>query len=278
MGDNATSDTTSSQMQRFYQDAFDRIAGKLRTAKQSDSYWREAKMALLLEQIAEILDEAQQQVGDYLQEALETIATLESNLALADLEKFQTNLKHNRAWHLSFNRKYAEQVFKDNFEHVAGQTTRMKTDAKTALRTDSAEIFRLAAVEGITRRQAYRKLRDRILIRDPKFLFTDRAGRKWATSDYLNMLTHTVISNTLREIYANTCTNEGHDLVKVTQNGAKDACRNWEGKVLSLTGATTGYPTVEDARTTGEIFHPRCRHRFVVYNEEMEQIFEEAKQ
>ncbi len=82
--------------------------------------------------------------------------------------------------------------------------------------------------------------------------------------------------NTLRESYANSLINEGHDLVRIVTNGAKDACRNWEGRILSLTGATPGFPTLSDAKASGEVFHPRCRHRFVAYHKSIEDTFKDA--
>jgi len=112
----------------------------------------------------------------------------------------------------------------------------------------------------------------------PDFRFIDKAGRKWDTKTYLDMMTHTVMSTTQRDIYANVLTQEGKDLVKITQNGATDACKNWEGKILSLTGSTKGYPTLKEATATGEIFHPRCKHRFVAYNPEIDDIFNQVNE
>jgi len=50
----------------------------------------------------------------------------------------------------------------------------------------------------------------------------------------------------------------GLDLVVVSVGGSNDACRHWEGKVLSISGETKGYPTVLEARDTGEVFHYNC--------------------
>lgn len=52
----------------------------------------------------------------------------------------------------------------------------------------------------------------------------------------------------------------GFDLVKVSIGGSGDPCSNWEGLILSITGETPGYTTVDDAQGSGEIFHPRCVH------------------
>lgn len=52
--------------------------------------------------------------------------------------------------------------------------------------------------------------------------------------------------------------NAGFDLVQISIGGSGDPCSNWEGSILSITGETPGYPTVDEAQGSGDIFHPRC--------------------
>jgi hypothetical protein len=49
----------------------------------------------------------------------------------------------------------------------------------------------------------------------------------------------------------------GFDLVIVSIGGSGDACRFWEGKILSVTGHTPGYQTVSEAQRI-HLFHPNC--------------------
>jgi hypothetical protein len=58
----------------------------------------------------------------------------------------------------------------------------------------------------------------------------------------------------------NQMTELGFDLVIVSKGGSGDACSNWEGEILSITGETEGYRTVEEAQESGEIFHWNCVH------------------
>ncbi len=51
----------------------------------------------------------------------------------------------------------------------------------------------------------------------------------------------------------------GKDLVQVSAHGAKDQCRPWESKILSISGMDTLYQSVEDAYSGG-LFHPNCKH------------------
>jgi len=46
----------------------------------------------------------------------------------------------------------------------------------------------------------------------------------------------------------------------ISSHGARDACRNWEGKIVKLVADAPGdYPYYGNLPTR-EIFHPRCSH------------------
>jgi hypothetical protein len=61
----------------------------------------------------------------------------------------------------------------------------------------------------------------------------------------------------------------GVDLVQVsTHNSEHEACRRWEGRILSITGNTAGIPTVQDAVDAG-LFHPNCKHAINAVNAEL---------
>jgi len=68
--------------------------------------------------------------------------------------------------------------------------------------------------------------------------------------------------------------------VKVsTHLGACELCQPWQGKILSFTGKTEGYPTLEEARAAG-LFHPNCRHAYGLYidlDKEIEELENELE-
>ena len=53
----------------------------------------------------------------------------------------------------------------------------------------------------------------------------------------------------------------GTDLVRVSRGGDPHCggCFPWEGRILSLSGATDGFPTYDAAKEAG-CFHPNCVH------------------
>jgi hypothetical protein len=94
----------------------------------------------------------------------------------------------------------------------------------------------------------------------------DSAGRKWDVVNYSELYSRTELMNTYNEGVADQMLQHDVDLAYVTSYASCqcDICKEWEGKVLSLTGKTKGYPTLEDAYASG-LFHPRCKHRLRPY-------------
>lgn len=88
----------------------------------------------------------------------------------------------------------------------------------------------------------------------------DKSGRGWTLDRYTEMLIRTKAVEARNTGLKNRLVENGYDLVQVSaHNSDHEECRVWEGKILSLTGATKGYPTVADAEQQG-LFHPNCKH------------------
>lgn len=87
----------------------------------------------------------------------------------------------------------------------------------------------------------------------------DKAGHSWTLDRYADMLFRTKSVEARNRGLINRMVENDYDLVQVSAHGATDVCADWEGEILSATGATPGYPTVADAEADG-LFHPNCRH------------------
>lgn len=99
---------------------------------------------------------------------------------------------------------------------------------------------------------------------------TDRAGRNWTFDRYAAMLARTKAVEARNQGLTNRMLTSGYDLVQVSNhNTDHEACKIWEGKILSLTGQTPtgtilpgGFKvagTLEEAKFKG-LFHPNCKH------------------
>lgn len=158
-----------------------------------------------------------------------------------------------------------EAAFADSFAYVAAQTNRMQAQAQQLLREQTALVVRTALIEGVSKAKAAEMLRSQVFAKEPEFKFADRAGRQWDSQVYFEMLAQTSMANLEREAYVNALLEERHDLVSINSIGSKDRCRKWEGRILSLSGKSEGYPSLDSVIATGDIFHPRCRHRLVAH-------------
>ncbi len=88
----------------------------------------------------------------------------------------------------------------------------------------------------------------------------DRGGHKWTLDRYAEMLFRTKAVEARNRGLANRMVENGYDLVQVSNhNTDHEACRVWEGKILSISGESDGYPTVAEAEVAG-LFHPQCKH------------------
>lgn len=88
----------------------------------------------------------------------------------------------------------------------------------------------------------------------------DSGGRKWNLKTYVDMAVSTKMSQAYTEGLKDRARDTGKDLAVIPEKGAKDSCKYFEGMLISLTGATEGYMTYDQLKSTGLIFHPRCVH------------------
>lgn len=90
--------------------------------------------------------------------------------------------------------------------------------------------------------------------------FVDNAGRNWNMGSYVEMLSRTTLMQVHNAATWNEFAEHGEDLIQISYHTPTcDMCAPWNGKVLSLTGKTPGYPTLTEAEGAG-LFHPNCRH------------------
>ncbi|GAA3455887.1 hypothetical protein GCM10018962_77210 [Dactylosporangium matsuzakiense] len=111
--------------------------------------------------------------------------------------------------------------------------------------------------------------------------FTDKSGRDWRLSSYVEMATRTVTARAALEGHTEALERADVRLVVVSDHAQECAlCRPFEGRILALAGPTgrvveqhelTGaavtvdvMTTLADARARG-LHHPNCRHNITAY-------------
>jgi hypothetical protein len=88
----------------------------------------------------------------------------------------------------------------------------------------------------------------------------DASGRRWKPEVYVDMVTRTKMMRATNDATINEAIGRDAYYGVISSHGAKDACRNWEGKIVKLVSDTPGdYPYYGDLPNR-EIFHPNCKH------------------
>ena len=122
----------------------------------------------------------------------------------------------------------------------------------------------LMATGTITSREAVQSALDQFANRGIGS-FVDRAGRTWDMATYAEMAALTAIERATIAGYVDTMREYGFDLAQISSHhGACPLCEAWEGVVVSVSGETRGYPTLDEAEGAG-CFHPRCLHTISTY-------------
>lgn len=151
-------------------------------------------------------------------------------------------------------------LYGQGMQTAARETNRVLSIAKR-------ERIRDLLAEGTIRAQTRREIAQRIKaeLADGITVLRDRGGKRWSLDTYAEMLTRTKMRESTNEGLANKMRQEGADLVQVSDHAEEcPLCRPWEGRILSLTGETKGYPTTAEAEAEG-LMHPNCRHRYLPY-------------
>ena len=158
---------------------------------------------------------------------------------------------------------------------AATMTLAMNDNIISALRDATVSAFREQAVGGLTNAELKKVLLQKwkTVAKDPTNLkFVDKRGRVWDTDTYINMNVRTNAMNVYNDaLVDNIGKATGSDLVMVSRGGDPDCrlCFPWEGRILSITGKTKGFPTYDDAKRAG-LFHPNCVHTLEPVDEDLD--------
>jgi hypothetical protein len=98
-------------------------------------------------------------------------------------------------------------------------------------------------------------------IKDADVAIIDKANRKWKLQTYSAMVARTKMNNAYIDAIREEAIQDGTDLAIIsTKPDTKDACKNYEGMIISLNGITSGYLTYAELKASKQVFHPNCGH------------------
>lgn len=231
--------------------------------------------ATMLQRVREQLQKLDQEALKYCEEVLPRYylvgaSAVDAQVALmsvAAIEGFN-NILHTHA---------IQRAVRDTFSDLARNTRYMEEEIKTILRNTSKEIISRQMGTGESRKTILKQLKTELKAKGITS-FVDAGKKHWTIDNYADMLLKTkprilVNEGTLdrmkvyQEAYPNS--KNSFDLIRLSNHGAKDWCRYYEGKVFSISGNHPKYPPVSSLPNGYATLHPRCRHYFQPYIEEL---------
>ncbi|MFD2702779.1 phage minor capsid protein [Paenibacillus shunpengii] len=224
-----------------------------------------AQATAALKEVAEILSELNDESAEWVVANIPIAVTDGITRAIIDLgvvatiEEARDIVKFNRT-----NREMVAAAIADTQADLLAVTQNVDRRVRQAVRQATADGMRANMAAGINGR---RTISADILQRMRQTLnsavetgIIDAAGRRWKPEVYVE----TVVRTKMMRAQIDGTINEALDREvmygRISSHGAKDACRNWEGRIVKLTPDAPGdYPEI-GALPRREIFHPRCKH------------------
>ena len=230
------------------------------TARRKDTYYSVKDQSLLKKHIKKKLDALKKEYKVRLYKGIRDLSTQASLSAYTTLKP---KTKVNKQAIKKGISKYAKAYLTNQQKYITAQVNKMSLDYKRTIDNDNMKIRNRSMVDNISKRQSMQVLKNDLIASEVDTSFRDKLHRKWKTNVYFNMFAKTILSNVYNEVYMSIMVAHNQDLVRISSHNATDACRPHEGEVISLTGATKGYPTYYELKASKEIFHPRCKHYLI---------------
>jgi len=254
-------DVSPEQLKRLtmlFKRSYKRIVGEINTATDFGVSRRKA----ILRQIDVILEGLGVDVQDFVDKELPAYYKRGARDAVKQLK----NVKASIPIETGFSQLHREAIVAlvdDTVRAYAESITGVKRSANLLLGKMTRNLLTEEIAHGVVTGEALRKVRQNIkgiLQEQGLSALVDKGGKRWQLDNYAEMLFRTKVVEARNMGLVNRMVENNYDLVQVSDHiGECPLCRPWEGKILSTTGATKGYPTLQEATDTG-LFHPNCRH------------------
>jgi len=95
-------------------------------------------------------------------------------------------------------------------------------------------------------------------------------GKELGLADYIRMISLTAARDVFNLGVENAMLSRGSDLAMISREvwaNSCQACRDWAGKIVSISGKDANYPSLQDAKDAN-VFHPHCIHFLEDINED----------
>ena len=242
---------------KVYVTAQKQIEKEILTATDFGVYNRRA----ILAQIEAILQNLANETDDTIREVIPKYYKVGATQANSQLRNINAPVDIEKDFNLIHQEAIAA-LIDDTAKAFGESLTGVSRSANLLLGKATRDLITQKMATGIIGGKALREVRQMIkgIMQEQGIAaLKDKAGHTWTLDRYSEMLFRTKTVEARNRGLANRMVEYDYDLVQVSAHSGCDMCRPYEGRILSLTGATKGYPTLEEAEANG-LFHPNCKH------------------
>lgn len=162
-----------------------------------------------------------------------------------------------------------EALINDTYNDLLQATGNTERRVKQLVRQTVGEVLRKRSIQQYGRvtiardinKQLTKKAMEEKMLKDGFIGIIDKAGRKWSTTRYANMISTTKLNQAHVEGVRIGGIERGLDTAVISTHNAEDECRSFEGMIISMNGLTEGLLTYQELYDSNLIFHPNCSHK-----------------
>ncbi|WP_033829101.1 phage minor capsid protein [Bacillus andreraoultii] len=229
-----------------------------------------SQMTAVLAQLSVLLSQVDSEAKTWVEERIREAfiqGQAETLVAIQEAETIEDAIKLASMSALVY--QALDVLIEDTFEDLLYANQKMKRETIKMVRTIVAEQMKEKAAMGqgrnttrraIVKALTKKEIRERFNV-EGNVAIVDKAGRRWKLETYAEMVTRTKMLQAHVEGTRIEALERGVDLAIISSHNADDACRKFEGQIISMNGLTEGFMTYDELRRSNLIFHPNCRHK-----------------
>lgn len=259
--------TQEEQLINIYKAAYSRLMGEV--AKGIGKIERLDYISRIIPQIVNEIERLNKASKKYIENEIPKVVNAVYTKEMARLKVESINIAINKPLIQRLQRELWETLFKAN--NTIQSNIRQKMN-------EVAVSYNIDKNLGMTKQDALQNASDEMLYSGFQS-FTDSAGKEWNIVSYAEMAIKTKRTIAVNETVMHTANVLGSDLVKMSSHASTcPVCALYENRVYSISGKDERFPKLSEAFNKGySTIHPNCRHRLLVYIEDMENVKQDIK-
>lgn len=167
-----------------------------------------------------------------------------------------------------------DSLINDTYTDLLAATNNTAANVKKLVQSVTGEVLRNRTMQNYGLMTIKRDIANKItnkaieqrLYKDGFIGIVDKAGRRWSVNRYSDMIARTKLSQAHIKGVQVSGMERGKDIAVISTHMAEDACSEYEGMLISLSGLTKGLLSYDEIYNSNRCFHPNCQHKVHLVN------------